>query len=76
MDAQVGAYERGQAGHVLLTHLVALCRELTDGGIGVDSRPQHDAVQDKAERAELVLSEMILKAGRRSEVVTLVTHCN
>ena len=60
MDAQVGADERGQAGHVLLTCLVALCPELTDGGTEVDSRPQHDAIQDKAERAELVLQAALV----------------
>ena len=52
-STEVAADERGQAGHVLLAHGVALCPELADGGVRVDRRPQNDAIQDKAERAEL-----------------------
>jgi hypothetical protein len=48
VDAQVLADERGQAGHVLLEHRVALGPELTDSGVQVDGRPEGDAVQDEA----------------------------
>ena len=76
INAQVGADERGQAGHVLIPYRVALGLELADGGVQVDRRPKHDAVQDQPEGAELVLSEMILKADSCSEVVALLTQCN
>jgi hypothetical protein len=54
--------ERREPGDVLVADLVALGAELGDGGVDVPGGPQHDGVEDQAERAELVLSEMILKA--------------
>ena len=60
VDAEVPADERGKPGHVLLEHRVALGPELADGGIEVDGRPQDDAIQDKAERAELVLQAALV----------------
>jgi hypothetical protein len=63
VDPQAAADERGEPGHVLVPDRVALGLELADGGVQVDGRPQNEAIQDKAEGAELVLSEMILKTG-------------
>jgi hypothetical protein len=39
---------------------VALGPELADGGVQVDGRPQHGAVQDQAEGAELVLQAALV----------------
>lgn|GEM_PF-1465832 len=49
INAQVGADERGQAGHVLVQDRVALGLELSDGGVQIDSRPQNNTIQDQAE---------------------------
>jgi hypothetical protein len=46
--------ERREPGHVLLPDGVALGFELADGGVEVDGRPEGGAVEDQAERAELV----------------------
>ncbi|OKH94812.1 hypothetical protein AB852_11575 [Streptomyces uncialis] len=41
-------------GDVLVPQLVALGAELDDGGVDVAGGPEHDGVEDQAERAELV----------------------
>ena len=55
-----GVDERGQPGHVFVPDRVALGLELTDRGVQVDGRPQYHAVQDQAERAELVLQAALV----------------
>jgi hypothetical protein len=47
--------------------------QLPDRRVDVQRVPPDDGVQPEAERPELVLSEMILKADSRSEVVALLT---
>jgi hypothetical protein len=63
--------ERGERGDVLLADLVALGLELGDGGVDVTGRPEHDGVEDQAERAELVLSEL---AQHRLEPADSLLH--
>ncbi len=55
---EVRVLERGKAGDVLVPQLVALGAELGDGGVDVLRGPEDDGVEDQAERAELVLSEL------------------
>jgi hypothetical protein len=55
VDAEVPSDEGREPRHVLLQDRVALGSELADGGVEVDGRPQHDAVEHEAEGAELVL---------------------
>jgi len=52
VDVRVG--ERGQPGRGGVVH-AAGGAELAERGVGVPGVPQHDGVQDQAERAELVL---------------------
>ena len=68
--------ERGQPGDVLVVHGLAAAAQVLDDGVEVARVPQHDGVEDQAERGELVLSEMILKAlgGLRSALA--LTHCD
>ncbi|WP_157419215.1 hypothetical protein [Actinomadura formosensis] len=49
----------------LLPHRIALGRQPTDGGVEVDGGPEGGAIEDEAERADLVLTEIILKAPFR-----------
>jgi hypothetical protein len=50
-EVDVHIDQRGQAGRVG----VALGAELAEGRVGVAGVPEHDGVEHKAERAELVL---------------------
>jgi hypothetical protein len=56
----MGVDERGQPGHVLLPHRVALGLELADGGVEVDGGPEGCAVEDEAECAELVFQTALV----------------
>ncbi len=60
-QVQVAVLERGQARDVLVPDLVALGTELGDGGVDVLRRPEHDGVEDQAERAELVLHPVAVR---------------
>lgn len=53
--------ERGKAGDVLVADVVALGAELGDGGVDVLRGPEHDGVEDQAERAELVLHAVAVR---------------
>jgi hypothetical protein len=57
-----------ETGRVGIQHRVTLGAQRAEGVVEVEGVPQGDAVEDQAERAELVLSEMLLKAlgGLRS----------
>jgi hypothetical protein len=46
--------ERAQSGDFLVTDFVAFGAELFDGSVDVLRGPQHDGVEDRPERAELV----------------------
>ena len=46
--------ERGQAGDVLGPDVEAFGTKLVEYGVHVDRVPQHDEVDDDAERAELI----------------------
>ncbi len=60
-QVQVAVLERGEPGDVLVPDLVALGLELGDGGVDVLRRPEHDGVEDQAERAELVLHAVAVR---------------
>src|SRR5450755_941932 len=60
VDAQVGVVEGRQPGHVLLPHRVTLGLQPADGGVQVNGRPEGGAVEDEAERAELVLQAALV----------------
>ena len=53
-QVEVLVFERGEPGHVLVSDLVALGAELSDSSVDVSGRPEHDGVQNQAQRAELV----------------------
>jgi hypothetical protein len=55
---------------------VALGAQPAEGGVDIDGVPENDAVQNDTQRAKLVLSEMILKAGYCSGAVALFTQCD
>jgi len=61
VDAQVGVDERRQPGHVLLAHRVALGLQPADRGVEIDGGPEGGAVEDQAERAELVLQAALTR---------------
>ena len=46
--------ERGQPGDVLVVHGLAAAAQVLDDGVEVARVPQHDGVEDQAERGELV----------------------
>jgi hypothetical protein len=51
----VVTHERGQPREVLVADRVALGPQLLERGVHVEGVPQHDAVQDQAQGAELFL---------------------
>jgi hypothetical protein len=51
--------ERGQARDGLVPDFVPLGAQMRDGGVDVPGGSEHHGVQDQAERAELVLSELV-----------------
>ncbi len=55
VPAQVVRHERGQPGEVFAAARVALSPQLLDRIVHAESVPQHDAVQDQAQGAELFL---------------------
>ncbi|OKI54639.1 hypothetical protein AMK15_27990 [Streptomyces sp. MJM1172] len=52
MEAQVAVPQRGESSDVFLPALVSLGLELGDGGVDVLRRPEHDGMENQAERAE------------------------
>jgi hypothetical protein len=50
----VGVAERGQQGDALVADLLPVLAQPLDDGVEVAGVPQHDRVQDEAERGELV----------------------
>lgn len=63
--------ERGEAGHIFVTDVEAGRAQLVHSGVHVAGVEQYERVQDRAERADLVLSEL---AQHRLEPADSLLH--
>lgn len=59
----MASHERGQACDVLIADVGAVGAQLLQDGVQVAGVAQHEGIEDQAERAELVLSELAQHSG-------------
>jgi hypothetical protein len=60
VDVEVVADERREPRDILISDVAAFGAELVQRGVHVAGVPEHDAVQDEAERAELVFHPLVV----------------
>ncbi len=60
VNVEVVANERGEPRDILVPDFAAMGAELVKGGVHAARVPEHDAVQDKAERSEPVFHPLVV----------------
>ena len=65
--------ERGQPGDVLVAHGLAAAAQVLDDGVEVARVPQHDGVEDQAERGELVFLAFAVAVSSSAKTTVRIT---